>query len=150
MANERRYAMQTGGSERHWMFDPTTVESIGPIMDKLVHYDEYFAEEQGETTLAIVLDKMLEDLPEQYRLPVSLVYLSGCSYRSAGRTLGIDHKTVKMRANKGIDILRERLRDTAWVAAMLDGMIPEQEPVHQVSSPERLVNILQSLNKGDE
>jgi DNA-directed RNA polymerase specialized sigma24 family protein len=150
MANERRYAMQTGGSERHWMFDPTTVESIGPIMDKLVHYDEYFAEEQGETTLAIVLDKMLDDLPEQYRLPVSLVYLSGCSYRSAGRTLGIDHKTVKMRANKGIDILRERLRDTAWVAAMLDGMIPEQQPVQQVASPERLVNILQSLGKGEE
>lgn len=150
MASERRYSMQTGGSERHWTFDPTTVESIGPIMDKLVHYDEYFAEEEGDSTLAIVLDKMLEDLPEQYRLPVSLVYLSGCSYRSAGRTLGIDHKTVKIRANKGIDILRERLRDTAWVAAMLDGMLPEQGPSPVSSSPEKVVTILQGLSKGEQ
>ena len=138
--------MRTGGPDRHWIFDPTSVESIAPIMNKLVHYDEYFVEEEGDSTLAIVLDKMLEDLPEDLRAPVSLVYLSGVSYRNAGRTLGIDHKTVKARAERGINILRSRLTDTAWVAALLDGMLPEPAALPRASSPEKVVGILQSLN----
>jgi len=139
--------MRTGGPDRHWSFDPTTVESIGPIMDKLVHYDQYFVEEEGDSTLAIILDKMLEDLPEDLRAPVSLVYLSGISYRSAGRTLGLDHKTVKARAERGIKILRSRLMDTAWVAALLDGMLPEQAAPPQTTAPENVATILQGLNK---
>lgn len=138
--------MRTGGPDRNWVFDPTMVESIAPIMSKLVHYDEYFVEEEGDTTLAIVLDKMLEDLPEDLRGPVSLVHLSGVSYRNAGRTLGIDHKTVKARAERGINILRSRLTDTAWVAALLDGMLPEPAELPKASSPEKVAGILQSLN----
>lgn len=138
--------MRTGGPDRHWVFDPTSVEMITPIMNKLVHHDEYFVDEQGDSTLAIVLDKMLEDLPEDLRGPVSLVHLSGVSYRSAGRTLNLDHKTVKSRAEKGIAILRARLKDTAWVAALLDGALPEDDrPEVKLSSPERVVGILQSL-----
>jgi hypothetical protein len=138
--------MRTGGPDRHWVFDPTSVEMITPIMNKLVHHDEYFVDEQGDSTLAIVLDKMLEDLPEDLRGPVSLVHLSGVSYRSAGRTLNLDHKTVKSRAEKGIAILRARLKDTAWVAALLDGALPDDEmPEIKLSSPERVVGILQSL-----
>ena len=138
--------MRTGGRDRNWTFDPTIVESITPIMNKLVHYDEYFVEEEGESTLAIILDKMLEDLPEELRSPVSMVYLSGVSYRSAGRTLGLDHKTVKARADRGIKVLRDRLMDTAWVAALLDGMLPEQAPLPRAASPEKVAGILQSLN----
>ena len=143
----RHNPMRTGGADRHWTFDPTTVEHIGPIMNKLVHYDEYFVEEEADSTLAIVLDKMLDDLPEELRGPVSLVYLSGISYRSAGRTLGLDHKTVKSRALRGIEVLRLRLKDTAWVAALLEGALPEQEELPKSTSPEKLVTILQSLTK---
>ena len=139
--------MRTGGPDRYWVFDPTSVEGIAPIMNKLVHHDEYFVEEYGDSTLAIVLDKMLDDLPEELRGPVSLVHLSGVSYRSAGRTLNLDHKTIKSRAEKGIAILRSRLKDTAWVAALLDGALPEDdEPEAKLTSPERVVSILQSLN----
>ncbi len=139
--------MRTGGADRNWTFDPTIVESITPIMNKLVHYDEYFVEEEGDSTLAIILDKMLEDLPEDLRGPVSMVYLSGVSYRSAGRTLGLDHKTVKARADRGIKVLRDRLMDTAWVAALLDGMLPEQAELPRATSPDKVAGILQSLNK---
>lgn len=142
--------MRTGGADRHWTFDPTMVESIAPIMNKLVHYDEYFVEEKGDSTLAIVLDKMLEDLPEELRGPVSLVYLSGISYRSAGRTLGLDHKTVKARAERGIEVLRSRLKDTAWVAALLEGALPEQDELPKATSPEKLATILQSLNSKEQ
>jgi hypothetical protein len=110
-----------------------------------VHYDEYFVEQEGDSTLAIVLDKMLDDLPEDLRGSVSLVYLSGVSYRSAGRTLGLDHKTVKSRAERGVKIMRNRLMDTAWVAALLDGMLPENSELPRVASPEKVAGILQSL-----
>jgi len=143
----RHSPMQTGGADRHWTFDPTQVESIGPIMNKLVHYDEYFVEEEADSTLAIVLDKMLDDLPEELRGPVSLVHLSGVSYRSAGRTLGLDHKTVKARAERGVEVMRSRLRDTAWVAALLEGALPEQDDLPQSTSPEKVATILQSLGR---
>ena len=138
--------MQSGGADRHWVFDPTAVEGISQIMNKLVHYDEYFVEEEADSTLAIVLDKMLEDLPEELRGPVSLIHLSGVSYRSAGRTLNLDHKTVKSRAERGIEVLRSRLTDTAWVATLLDGMLPDQAELPKATSPEKVATILQSLN----
>jgi DNA-directed RNA polymerase specialized sigma24 family protein len=142
--------MRTGGADRHWVFDPTSVEMIAPIMNKLVHHDEYFAEQSGDSTLAIVLDKMLEDLPEDLRGPVSLVHLSGISYRSAGRTLGLDHKTVKSRAEKGIKIIRNRLKDTAWVATLLKGAVPEEAEEVKITSPEKVVGILRSLGSKDQ
>jgi DNA-directed RNA polymerase specialized sigma24 family protein len=142
---ERKY-MRTGGADRHWLFDHSDVESIPTINNHLVHYDEYFVEEDGyESTLAIILDKMLDDLPEDLRGPVSLVHLSGVSYRSAGRTLNLDHKTVKSRAEKGIEVLRSRLKDTAWIASLLDGMIPDEQEPEKLSSPEKVAGILGSL-----
>jgi DNA-directed RNA polymerase specialized sigma24 family protein len=142
--------MRTGGADRHWVFDPTSVESITPIMSKLAHYDEYFAEESADSTLAIVLDKMLEDLPEELRAPVSLIHLSGVSYRSAGRTLNLDHKTVKSRAEKGIAIMRSRLKDTAWVAVLLEGSLPEETDIVKIASPEKVVGILQALGNKEK
>ena len=57
---------QTGGKDRQWLFDPQMIETIAPILSKLVTYDEYFKEEQGTTTLMIVLDKILEELPPEF------------------------------------------------------------------------------------
>lgn len=141
-----RIFSRTGGKDRHWLFDHTDVESIPGISNKLVHYDEYFVEDDGyESTLAIIIDKLLEDLPEDLRAPVSLVYLSGISYRSAGRTLNIDHKTVKSRADKGIEILRHKLTDTAWIVSLLEGLIPEESGSEKITSPEKVAGILSSL-----
>jgi DNA-directed RNA polymerase specialized sigma24 family protein len=140
-----RKVYRTGGADRHWLFDSNDVESIPTISNALVHYDTYFEEERDyETTLAIVLDKLLDNLPEELRSPVSLVYLSGVSYRSAGRTLGLDHKTVKLRADKGIKALRDRLKDTAWIATLLDGSLPDEYEEEKISSDE---SVLQILNK---
>jgi len=142
----QRVFTRTGGKDRHWIFDHTDVENIPGISGRLVHYDEYFVEEDGyESTLAIIIDKLLDDLPEDLRAPVSLIYLSGISYRSAGRTLNIDHKTVKNRADKGIAILRSKLTDTAWIASLLENMIPEEQEPDKLSSPEKVAGILGSL-----
>lgn len=137
--------MQSGGEKKTWLFDPTAVEDIHVIQSALVHYDEYFFEEYGTTTLGLVMDKILEDLPEKLRDAVTLVHLRNMSYREAGRTLNIDHKTVKTRVNEGIDIMRSRLVDSIWVSEMLRGYLPAEVINEQKLSASKVADILKSL-----
>lgn len=111
---------------RPLIVDMTRLETSGPVSDKLVHYDEYFVEENGESTLAIVLDHILDALPEMYADPVKLIYLENHTLREAGRSLNIDHKTVKARARKGVQMMREKLLDTEWIKELLRGYIPAE------------------------
>jgi len=127
MNDNYRGGMQTGGSRKTWVFDPSDIEQIGTLRDALVHHDEYFFEEQGMTTLAIVMDKILDDLPPDLADAVRLVHLRGRSLRSAAKTLGVDHKTVKNRVTKGIALMRARLVDSVWMADMLRGYVPREE-----------------------
>lgn len=137
---------QSGGDDHHWLFDPQDVETIGPILNKLAVYDEYFVEEEGTTTLGIVLDSILEELPPELEEAVRLTHLAGISYRSAARVIGCDHKTVKARSERGILALRKRLTDTVWLASLISGMIPEQDMESQkVTSPEKVLGILNGI-----
>jgi DNA-directed RNA polymerase specialized sigma24 family protein len=141
--------MQTGGSRKTWLFDTNEAELIGPIRDQLVHHDAYFSEEYDTNTLAIVMDHVLEDLPEEQAECVKLVYLEGRSLREAGRTLGIDHKTVKSRAAKGVEAMRARLVDSVWIAEMLRGYIPADElQSSAASSTSKVADIIGSLKEG--
>lgn len=144
--------MQTGGSKKNWSFDPAQAESIGPIRDALVHYDEYFAEEEsGASTLSIVLDKILADLPEEFQEPVKLVHLQGKSFRAAAKILGIDHKTVKSRVDRGVELLRARLVDSVWIAEMLRGYIPKDEILEERRPQgDKVANIISTLKSKDE
>jgi len=142
-----QYAYQTGGKSHKWLFDPQTIDSIGPILSKLVTYDVYFEAEEGQTTLQIVLDKILDELPPHLEEAVRLTYLAGISYRSAARTIGVDHKTVKARADKGIGMLRKRLTDTVWLATLISNMIPqESETVKTVTSPDKILSVLNGMS----
>lgn len=142
---EKKY--QTGGPDKHWLFNPQDIETMTPILSKLAVYDEYFKDEMGDTTLSIVLDKILEELPDELEEAVRLVYLAGISYRSAARTVGCDHKTIKARADRGIDRLRKRLTDTVWLASLINGMIPEGTvDTPKVTSPEKVFTVLNNLS----
>ena len=138
---------QTGGISKHWLFDPQQIDSIGPILSKLVTYDVYFKEEQGQTTLQIVLDKILEQLEPELEECVRLIYLAGMSQRSAARTIGVDHKTVKARADKGVKILRKQLTDTIWLSTLIGGMLPVNSEVERVSAPEKVFKVLNGLTE---
>jgi DNA-directed RNA polymerase specialized sigma24 family protein len=141
--------MQTGGSKKNWSFDPSSVEAIAPIRDALVHNDTYFDEPSaGISTLSIVLDKILEELPEELQAPVRLVHLEGRSYRSASKTLGIDHKTVKARVDRGVAIMKARLIDSVWIAEMLRGYIPRDEILNESSVQGSKVSDILSTLKG--
>jgi len=144
--------MQTGGSKKNWSFDPGNVDNIAPIRDALVHHDSYFSEDTDNySTLSIVMEKIVQDLPEELREPVHLVHLEGKSYRAAAKILGIDHKTVKARVDRGVVMLKSRLVDSVWIAEMLRGYIPRDEIVQQRTTQNgKVVDILNTLKRSDD
>lgn len=145
-----RHAMQTGGSKKTWSFDPADVENLGPIRDALVHEDVYFFEEQGMTTLAIVMDKILDDLPLELADAVRLVHLKNMSLRGAARILKVDHKTVKARVEKGVVLMRQRLTDSVWIAEMLRGYIPRDELISKPIEKNNVSDIIKTLGDSKE
>ena len=147
-----QYKGQTGGDRKHWLFDPGQAEGIAPIMEKLIHEDVYFdGEDDLETVLIKVLDRLLDELPKDQRLAVRAVYLTGMTLRAAARSLGVDHKTVKLRAEKGVEAMRQRLTDTAWIADMLAGSVPAEEvPTKKLSSAHGMVGILRNLREDNK
>ena len=97
-----------------------------------------------------MIDKILDDLPTDIAHAVRLVHLKGFSLRAAGKITGVDHKTVKARAVKGVEMMRKRLVDSVWVAEMLKGHIPANEVNDTRVQGNDVQKILQSLKDDDE
>lgn len=143
---------QTGGRKKTWVFDPSTAESIAPIREQLTVVsaeDEFFKDNYADNTLAIVMDKVLDDLPKDISDAVRLVHLKGMSLRSAAKILGVDHKTIKARVTKGVDLMRKRLIDSVWIAEMLSGYIPRNKSV-ALPSGNKINEILKSLKENTD
>lgn len=144
---------QSGGAKKTWVFDPSQVEEIAPIRDALVApsaEDQYLEENYGTNTLALVMDKILDDLPKDLADAVRLVHLRGQSLRSAAKMLGVDHKTIKARVEKGVNLMRKRLADSVWIAEMLKGYIPADEVKQGKVRGENVNVILKSLGETNE
>lgn len=146
----REQFQQTGGSKKTWVFDPSKLEEIAPIRAQLTAMsaeDQYFETEYGTNTLALVMDKVLDDLPKDIADAVRLVHLKGMSLRSAAKILGADHKTIKLRVTKGVDMMRKRLVDSVWIAEMLTGYIPKDEYVPLMPAGNKVSEILKTLKE---
>lgn len=144
---------QTGGDRRTWLFDSAEVEAgmIPSIQEKLIHNDEYFFEDPQENTLAKVMDRILDDLPDHLADAVRLVHLRGKSLRAAAKIIGVDHKTVKARVEKGVELMRKRLTDSVWIAEMLRGYIPRDEVTEKpIQGNGKVVDVLKSMRDNDE
>jgi RNA polymerase sigma factor (sigma-70 family) len=59
--------------------------------------------------LLLLLDEELARLPDQYREPLLLCYLQGCTQDEAAARLGWSLSTLRRRLDHGRDLLRERL-----------------------------------------
>ena len=53
---------------------------------------------------------LLRDLPEEYRLPLTLRYLGGADYDAIGRQLGLSNGSLRGLLNRGMAKLREAMR----------------------------------------
>jgi DNA-directed RNA polymerase specialized sigma24 family protein len=137
---------RSGGDKKHWLFDPRTVED-SDLVPHFVHTDKYFeGTPDSDSTLAIVLDRLLDELPAELEEAVRLIYLSGLSQHKAGGMMGVTHKTAKARADRGIAKIRQRLTDSVWLADLLRGFVPEDEvPTTALATSERITTVLGAL-----
>lgn len=109
---------------------PSEVD-LGSVED-LYLYRRVGSEESAEaarTTEDRVLDglvesdikKAVEDLPENFRLPVLLADLEGFSYKEIAEILDIPIGTVMSRLHRG----RKAMQKSLWEFAMKRGLVPE-------------------------
>ncbi len=62
-------------------------------------------EEERERTLAV-----LRSLPEEYRQVLMLRYIGGADYETIGRELAITNGSLRGLLNRGLALLRERMK----------------------------------------
>ncbi|MGH3442014.1 MAG: sigma factor-like helix-turn-helix DNA-binding protein [Nitriliruptorales bacterium] len=95
--------------------------------------DRYFAGDIPNTSaLGLVLDRMLERLPQDERDCLHLVVVSGMSQRRAAELLGWilpsghpDGKKVARAIERATAQLRKWLTGASWVEALLEGRITD-------------------------
>jgi RNA polymerase sigma-70 factor (ECF subfamily) len=85
------------------------VPAQGPAPDEAAH-----VEEARQRVLAA-----LRSLPEEYRMPLALRYLTGADYDTIGEQLGLTNGSLRGFLHRGLKMLRERL--PAELAGGLDG-----------------------------
>ncbi|MGH8914575.1 MAG: sigma-70 family RNA polymerase sigma factor [Acidimicrobiia bacterium] len=67
------------------------------------------------------IKKAVEDLPENFRIPVLLADLEGFSYKEIAEILDIPIGTVMSRLHRG----RKAMQKSLWEFAMKRGLVPE-------------------------
>jgi RNA polymerase sigma-70 factor (ECF subfamily) len=67
------------------------------------------------------IKKAVEDLPENFRIPVLLADLEGFSYKEIAEILDIPIGTVMSRLHRG----RKAMQKSLWEYAMKRGLVPE-------------------------
>jgi RNA polymerase sigma-70 factor (ECF subfamily) len=67
----------------------------------------------GADPRRVELMEALGALPEKYRLPLTMHYLSGCTYRQVAVALDLPESTVVGRMAGGLRLLRTRFREEA-------------------------------------
>jgi RNA polymerase sigma-70 factor (ECF subfamily) len=78
------------------------------IADKHLHpSDEIDQRERRETVLAL-----LRSMPQEYRLPLTMRYLDGADYQTIGRELAITNGSLRGLLNRGMAMLRTKVRRT--------------------------------------
>lgn len=90
-----------------------------PIQDEAIEDESettrYYDDPDSATTRARLLDA-IEELPEQYRLPILLHYMEGLSYRDIQVKLDLSHAAIKGVISRGVVKLRETLKRTKALA----------------------------------
>ena len=83
-----------------WADTPlTAVPANGPSPDE--HAER---EETRQRVLSV-----LRSLPEEYRLPLTLRYLTGADYETIGQQLGLTNGSLRGLLHRGLKMLRDRL-----------------------------------------
>ena len=55
--------------------------------------------------------RMLETLPQEYRLPLTLRYITAADYETIGRQLSLSNGSLRGLLSRGLKLLREQMRE---------------------------------------
>jgi RNA polymerase sigma-70 factor (ECF subfamily) len=103
--------------DRFSLYDVIADEDPFPYSDHL--HEDFLAQFQDEEVRRALLT-----LPEEYRVPLVLVYAEGLSYRELATTLGCPMGTVMSRLHRGRKILEREL----WECAKRRGLVRTWKP----------------------
>lgn len=98
--------------DRFCLYDLIAQEDLFPYSDRL--HEDFLAQFQDEEVREALLA-----LPEEYRVPLVLVYAEGMSYRELATFLGCPLGTVMSRLHRGRKILERAL----WECAKRRGLV---------------------------
>jgi len=103
--------------DRFSLYDSIAEEDPLPYSDRL--HEDFLAEFRDEEVRGALLA-----LPEEYRVPLVLVYAEGMSYRELATILGCPMRTVMSRLHRGRKILEREL----WECAKRRGLVRTWKP----------------------
>ena len=76
----------------------------------LTDYNDIGTEDDSDSLVeSIDIEKSLRDVPEKYRIFVSMRYIDGITLREIAEITGLSVGAVKTRVHRGIDMLRDNL-----------------------------------------
>jgi RNA polymerase sigma-70 factor (ECF subfamily) len=79
--------------------------SLADIADRSPSPDEQMSRQEARSRVLAVL----RSLPEEYRLPLTLRYLTGADYETMQMQLGVSNGSLRGLLHRGLKLLRERL-----------------------------------------
>jgi DNA-directed RNA polymerase specialized sigma24 family protein len=117
-------------------YDPSRSDS-GVLAGDLSYEDTYFKiESEADDSSALVLDTLLQDLPERQRAAIEMCILGQISYAQAGRMMGCSDQTMRRETLRALAVLKQRLEDVPWLAAILDRSYLPADPAAGQELPE--------------
>lgn len=87
------------------------VAALAHVPDKAPPPDEQLARQELRSQVLAVL----RSLPEEYRLPLTLRYLTGADYETIQMQMGVTNGSLRGLLHRGLKLLRERLPPEAFV-----------------------------------
>ena len=83
-------------------------------MEMVLHSEESIEEGYLQKELMIEVRQIIQTLPEKFRVPLILFYLSDCSIEEIAALIKKPPGTVKSRLFKGRSLIRKRLEDAGY------------------------------------
>lgn len=82
--------------------------------EAVLHSEENIEEGYLQKELISEVNRIMEILPEKFRIPLTLFYLSNCSIEQISAILKKPPGTVKSRLFKGRSLIKKRLEETGY------------------------------------
>ena len=82
--------------------------------EMVLHSEESIEESYLQKELLAEVDQIIQTLPEKFKVPLILFYLSGCSIEQIAAIIRKPPGTVKSRLFKGRNLIKKRLEDAGY------------------------------------